>query len=110
MCPFLSQIRLAYLLISSLFIHQYIYTHTHTHTRLLLFGSRDNSVGIALGYGLDDRGSRVRIPARAGHFSLHHRYVQNGSGVHPTSYPMGTRCSVPGGKAAGAWSWPLRSN
>jgi hypothetical protein len=25
--------------------------------------SRDSSVGIALGYGLDDRGSRVRFPA-----------------------------------------------
>jgi hypothetical protein len=25
--------------------------------------SRDNSVGIALGYGLDDRGSRVRYSA-----------------------------------------------
>jgi hypothetical protein len=52
--------------------------------------SRDGSVGIALGYGLDDRGSRVRFPAEAGNFSLHHR-VQNGSGAHPASYPMGTR-------------------
>jgi len=25
------------------------------------------------------------------------------------SYPMGTRCYFPGGKAAGAWSWPLTS-
>jgi hypothetical protein len=35
--------------------------------------------------------------------------VQNGSGAHPASYPMGTRGSFPGGKAAGAWSWPLAS-
>jgi hypothetical protein len=28
--------------------------------------SRDSSVGVALGYGLDDRGSRVRFPAWAG--------------------------------------------
>jgi hypothetical protein len=63
---------------------------------------RDSSVGIALGYGLDDRGSRVRFPAGAGNFSLHHR-VQNGSGAHPaSSSPMGTRGSFPGGKAAGA--------
>jgi hypothetical protein len=41
-------------------------------------------------YRLDDRGSRVRFPAEAGNFSLHHR-VQNGSGAHPASYPMGTR-------------------
>jgi hypothetical protein len=54
--------------------------------------SRDNSVGIALSYGLDVRGSR--------NFSLHR--VQNGSGAHPASYPMGTRGSLPGGKAAEA--------
>jgi hypothetical protein len=62
---------------------------------------RDSSVGIALGYGLGDRGSRVRFPAGAGSFSLHHR-VQNGSGAHPDSCPMGTRVSFPGGEAAGA--------
>jgi hypothetical protein len=59
-----------------------------------------SSVGIRLGYGLDDRGSRVRFPAAAGNFSLYHR-VQNGSGAHPTSYPMGTRGSLPGAKRPG---------
>jgi hypothetical protein len=29
----------------------------------------------------------VRVPARAGNFSLHHSF-QTGSGAHPTSYPM----------------------
>jgi hypothetical protein len=43
---------------------------------------RDSSVGITLGYRLDDQGSRVRFPAEAGNFSLHHRF-QNGSGAHP---------------------------
>jgi hypothetical protein len=62
---------------------------------------RDSSVGIQLGYGLDNGGSRVRFPAGAGNFYLHHR-VQNDSGAHPASYPMGTRDSFPGGKAAGA--------
>jgi hypothetical protein len=57
--------------------------------------SRDNSVGIALGYGLDDRGSGVRFPAGAGKFSLHHR-VQNGSGAHTASYPVNTRVCFPG--------------
>jgi hypothetical protein len=56
-------------------------------------------IGIALGYGLEDRGSRVRFPAGAGNFSLNHR-VQTGSGTHPASYPMGTRGSFLGGKAA----------
>jgi hypothetical protein len=37
----------------------------------------------------------------AGNFSFHHR-VQNGSGAKPASYPMGTRGSFPGHKAAGA--------
>jgi hypothetical protein len=54
--------------------------------------SRDSSICITLGYGPEDRGSRVRFPAGAGNFSLHHR-IQNGSGAHPTSYPMGTRGS-----------------
>jgi hypothetical protein len=50
--------------------------------------SRDSSVGIALSYGLDDRGSRVRFPAGAGNFSLRHR-VQNGSGAHPIQWVPG---------------------
>jgi hypothetical protein len=61
-----------------------------------------DSAGLRAGW------SRVRIPAKAGNFSLHHR-VQTGSGAHPASYPMGTRGSFPGGKAAGAWIWPLTS-
>jgi hypothetical protein len=64
------------------------------------FKSRDSSVGIVMGFGLDDRGSRVRFPAAVGNFSLHRR-VQNGSGAHPASYPMGSRCCFPGGKATG---------
>jgi hypothetical protein len=63
--------------------------------------SRVSSVGIALGYGLEDRGTRVRFLAGAGNFSLHHQ-AQNDSGSHPASYPMCTRASFPGGKAAGA--------
>jgi hypothetical protein len=70
--------------------------------------SRYGTVSIALRYGLDDRGSRVQFPTGAGNFSLHHR-VQNGSGAHPASYPLGTRGSFPGGKSSGAWSWPLTS-
>jgi hypothetical protein len=58
-------------------------------------------VGIALGYGLNNQGSRVRFLAGDGNFSFHH-CVQNCSGAHPASYPMGTRGSFPGSKAAGA--------
>jgi hypothetical protein len=62
---------------------------------------RDSSVGVALGYGMDDRVSRVGFPAGAGNFSLYHR-VQNGSGAHPASYPVGARVSFLEGKEAGA--------
>jgi hypothetical protein len=58
-------------------------------------------ISIALGYGLDDRGSRVRLPAGTGNFPLHHR-VQNGSAAHLGSYLVVTRGSFPGGKATGA--------
>jgi hypothetical protein len=60
-----------------------------------------SSVAIALSYRLDDRVYKVRFLAGAGNFSLHHR-VQYDSGAHPASYPMGSRGSFPGGKAAGA--------
>jgi hypothetical protein len=53
-----------------------------------------------LGYGLDDRGTRVQFPAGTGNFSLHHR-VQTASGAHPTSYPMGTRAISMGLKRQG---------
>jgi hypothetical protein len=69
------------------------------HFYLLMLKSRDSSVGIALCYGLQDRGSRVRFPAGAGNFSLHHR-VQKSSEAHPASYPMITMGPFPGGKAA----------
>jgi len=55
---------------------------------------------IALGYRLDEWGSMVQFPVGAGNFSLHH-CVQNGSGAHPASYPMGTRGSFLGDKAVG---------
>jgi hypothetical protein len=61
---------------------------------------RDSLVGMALGYGFDDRGSRVRFPAGAGNSSLYHR-VQIGCGAHPASYPMGTGDYFPGLKLKG---------
>jgi hypothetical protein len=58
--------------------------------------THDSSVGIVLGYGLDDRSSRVRFLVGAGNFSLHHLVHS----AHPSSYPMGTRGSFLGGKLA----------
>jgi hypothetical protein len=59
--------------------------------RLLQFKSRsrDSSVGIATGYGLDDQGEQEFESRYSKKFLLLH-IVQTGSGVHPTSYKMGT--------------------
>jgi hypothetical protein len=62
--------------------------------------SRDSSVGIATGYGLDDREVEVRFLVRS-EFSLLH-IVQTGSGAHPVSYSMGTAGFFLGDKVAGA--------
>jgi hypothetical protein len=66
---------------------------------LSIFGkSRDSSVGIVTGYGLDNYG--VGFESWWGQeFSLLH-VVQTGPGTHPASYPMGTGGSFPRGKAA----------
>jgi hypothetical protein len=55
----------------------------------------------------DDRGVGVPSPGKVKNFL---RVFQTGSGAHPASYPMSTGGSSPGGKADGAWSWPLTSN
>jgi hypothetical protein len=62
--------------------------------------SRDSSVGIATGYGLDDQGGGSSRPGRVKKFSLLH-IVQTGSGVQPASYKMGTGSSFPGVKRQG---------
>jgi hypothetical protein len=60
----------------------------------------DRAVGIATGYGLEDQGSEFES-RWVQEFSLL-QVVQTDSGANVTSYPMGTRGSFPGGKAAGA--------
>jgi hypothetical protein len=72
--------------------------------------NRDSAVAIATGYGLDDRGVRVRVPGGARIFSSPCRQI--GSGAHPASYPMDTGSSFSGGevKTAEAWSWLLTCN
>jgi hypothetical protein len=69
---------------------------------------RDSAVGIATGYGLDDRrgGVRVQVGSKI-IFSPHGSDRLWGS---PSLLSNGTVDSFPGRKAAGAWSWPLTSN
>jgi hypothetical protein len=62
--------------------------------------SRDSSVGIATGYGLGDQGDGSFESRWSQEFSLLH-IVQTGSGVHPTSYKMGTGGSFSGIKRQG---------
>jgi hypothetical protein len=64
--------------------------------------SRDSAVGIATGYGLDDRGVGIRVPFGSRIFLLY--LVQTDSGAHPASYPMDSGGSLLGSKAAGARS------
>jgi hypothetical protein len=52
------------------------------------FTNSYRSVGIELGYGLDDRSSRVRFQAEARNLSLYHRF-QTGSGAHSASLSNG---------------------
>jgi hypothetical protein len=59
--------------------------------------SRDSSVGIVTGYGLD---AEVQFPAGAIHFSLFHN-VKTDSVVQPASYPICTGISFPGAKRPG---------
>jgi hypothetical protein len=62
--------------------------------------SRDSSVGIATRLQAGRSGFYGSISGGAGNLSLRHR-VQNGSGVRPASYPMGTRSFLPGVKLPG---------
>jgi hypothetical protein len=73
-----------------------------------MFKSRNSAVGIATGYGLDNRGVGIRVPVGLRIFTLH--LVQTGSGVQPTSYLMGSWGSFPGGKSSRGVSWPLTCN
>jgi hypothetical protein len=59
--------------------------------------SRNNSVGIATGYGLNSPGSisdRRKIV-------FHYQSVQTSSGTHPASYPMGNGDEFPEAKRQG---------
>jgi hypothetical protein len=66
---------------------------------VILLESRDSSVGIATGYGLDRRGSILDSGKRF-LFSLLHSF-QTDSGAHPASYSMRMGGSFPRVKRPG---------
>jgi hypothetical protein len=70
--------------------------------------SRDNAVGIAPGYGMDDWGVGVRVPVRSTIFSSPCRLDRFWG--PPASYPMDAKMSFPGGNTAEAQRWRLISN
>jgi hypothetical protein len=70
--------------------------------------SRDSAVGKATGYGLDDWEVGVRVPV--GSIIITSPYRPDRLWVPPNLLYNGYRKLFPGGKAAGAWSWPLTSN
>jgi hypothetical protein len=53
--------------------------------KIYQYKSRDSSVGRALGYGLDDRHSRVRVSAGAGNFSF---TTASRAALEPTQSPI----------------------
>jgi hypothetical protein len=61
--------------------------------------SRDSSVGIATGYGLDDRGVGVRVPVGVKNFLFS---TSSRPALGLTSYPMGIGGSFPGVKVGRA--------
>jgi hypothetical protein len=74
-----------------------------SHTSYVLMQNRGSIVGIATGYGLDDQGVGVRAPVGARILSSPCRPDRPWSQL--AFYPW----LFPGGKEAGAWSWPLTS-
>jgi hypothetical protein len=71
----------------------------------LVFGIQDNAVGIATGYGLDDRGVGIRVPVGPRIFSSLCR--PDWLWGPPSFLSNGYRELFALGKAAGAWRWPL---
>jgi hypothetical protein len=66
---------------------------------IIIIGSRDSTVGIASGYGLDGRGVGVRVLVVARFFSSSRR--PNWFWGPPSLLYNGYRCFFPGGKTAG---------
>jgi hypothetical protein len=70
--------------------------------------SRDNAVGIQTSYGLNGKGFGVRVPVAVRFFSSRRRPDRFWG---PLNLPFNGYWGLfPGGKAVGAWSWPLTSN
>jgi hypothetical protein len=84
-------------------------SHRNTKcTNTMMCVSRDSAVGIATGYGLDDWEVGVRVPVGSRIFTS--SCCPDWLWGPPNLLYNGFWDLFPGGKAAGAWSWPLTSN
>lgn len=70
----------------------------------LLLRNQDIAVNMVTGCGLDDWGVGFQVPV--GSRIVCSPQHPDRLGANPSSYSMNTRCTIPGGKAFGAWSWP----
>jgi hypothetical protein len=75
---------------------------------LAVLWSWDSTVSTATGYRLDDREVGVRVPVGLRIFTSPCRPER--LWCPPNLLYNGYRGFIPGGKAAGAWNWPLTSN
>jgi hypothetical protein len=78
----------------------YFYYYCVKHYLSILWILRDNAVGIATGYGLDDRGVRVRVPVGSRMFSSLSRPDRFWG--PPNVLPNGSRGLYARSKTAGA--------
>jgi hypothetical protein len=88
---------------SNYFVPFHINANSNKTEMKFMLGLLTVLTGIAQWYraGLRAGRSRVRVPAGAGNFSLHH-CDQTSSGAHLSSYQTGTRRFCPWGKNAGS--------
>jgi hypothetical protein len=98
----------------SILVHLwYIIKLEHSGTGVMFNGFKlkeyENCRGVGIAQSVERWATgwtaQVRFPAMQDFSHLHS--VQTGSGAHPTSCPVGIGRYSPGGKAAGAWGWPL---
>jgi hypothetical protein len=88
-----------FLLYSCVFRNVVLLKNCLTITRTTLLSSRDSAVGIATGYGLDDRDVRVRVPVESRIFSSPRRPDRLWG--PPNLLSNGYQRLFPGGKSAG---------